>query len=307
MSALGPARPSARPVRRPRVSFLRALRVAMAIGGVVTVAWLFFVIKGNGFDTYSYWRPPHVGPDLYSGTADPGGLGPFRYSPAFAQLVSPLWVLDFDAFLTLWTWLNVAAYLFVARRWWLIALGFVPVPFEFFDGNIHLLIAAALVASMRFPAAWAFIVLTKVTPGIGLLWFVVRREWRSLAIALGATAAVVAVSVAIGGPDLWVAWIRSLAGSQSAGYTPLGWLPLPIRLAMAAAIVIVGARRGWRWVLPIAVVLAIPSPWLHAFSILIACAPLGLFETIRAWQSARAARGGQDVREPAAPATAAAG
>jgi hypothetical protein len=104
---------------------------------------------------------------------------------------------------------------------------------------------------------------------------------------------VVAVSVVIGGVDLWVQWLRSLAVSQSAGYTPLGWLPLSIRLALAAAIVVVGARRDWRWVLPIAVVLAIPSPWLHAFSILIACVPLGLLDTLQAWRASR-------QREPAA-------
>ena len=36
--------------------------------------------------------------------------------------------------------------------------------------------------------SWAFVLLTKVTPGIGLLWFAIRRRWRDLAIALGVTA-----------------------------------------------------------------------------------------------------------------------
>ncbi len=47
----------------------------------------------------------------------------------------------------------------------------------------------------RYPAAWSLILLTKITPGIGLLWFAVRREWRALAIALGATAAIASVSL----------------------------------------------------------------------------------------------------------------
>ena len=29
---------------------------------------------------------------------------------------------------------------------------------------------------MRWPAAWAFVLLTKMTPGIGLLWFAFRRD-----------------------------------------------------------------------------------------------------------------------------------
>ena len=57
----------------------------------------------------------------------------------------------------------------------------------------------------RYPAAWSLILLTKVTPGIGLLWFAVRREWRSLAIALGATAVIAAVSLAID-PRAWFEW-----------------------------------------------------------------------------------------------------
>ena len=43
----------------------------------------------------------------------------------------------------------------------------------------------AIVLGFRWPFTWAFVLLTKVTPGVGLLWFAVRREWRSLAIALG--------------------------------------------------------------------------------------------------------------------------
>ncbi len=77
---------------------------------------------------------------------------------------------------------------------------------ELWGGNITLLIALAVVAGFRWPAAWAFVLLTKVTPGVGLLWFAVRREWRSLAMALGATLAVVAVSSLVA-PGLWRDWV----------------------------------------------------------------------------------------------------
>ena len=75
--------------------------------------------------------------------------------------------------------------------------GRAPVPvhaMEVAGGNVSLLLAVAIVVGFRWPAAWALVLLTKITPGIGLLWFAVRREWRHLAIALGATAAIVAVS-----------------------------------------------------------------------------------------------------------------
>ena len=51
---------------------------------------------------------------------------------------------------------------------------------------------------MRHPAAWAFPLLTKVTTGVGVLWFAFRRDWRSLGIAIGATAVIVlAIEVAL--------------------------------------------------------------------------------------------------------------
>ena len=46
-------------------------------------------------------------------------------------------------------------------------------------GNIHLLLGAVIVAGFRWPWLWALPLLTKVTPGVGLLWFALRREWRT--------------------------------------------------------------------------------------------------------------------------------
>ena len=67
----------------------------------------------------------------------------------------------------------------------LLVLAFPPVALELYHGNIHLLMAAAIVLGFRYPIGWSFLLLTKVTPGVGLVWFAVRREWRPLIIALG--------------------------------------------------------------------------------------------------------------------------
>ena len=61
-------------------------------------------------------------------------------------------------------------------------------------GNPQIMIAAICVIGFRYPAAWSFAVLTKIAPGIGLLWFVARGEWRNLAIAIGATTLIAVVS-----------------------------------------------------------------------------------------------------------------
>src|SRR5690348_6311250 len=96
--------------------------------------------------------------------------------------------LPWPVFAVAWAAFLFAVYLWMTgRRNWLPLLAFPPILFELSMGNIHLLLAAAIVLGFRWPAAWSFVLLTKVTPGVGLLWFAVRREWRSLAVALGAT------------------------------------------------------------------------------------------------------------------------
>ena len=64
-------------------------------------------------------------------------------------------------------------------------------------GNIPFLMVAATVAMLRYPASGAFLLLTKVTPGVVTAWFAFRREWRSLAIVVGTTIAIAAVSFVI--------------------------------------------------------------------------------------------------------------
>jgi hypothetical protein len=145
---------------------------------------------------------------------------------------------------------------------------------ELAGGNIELLLAVAIVLGFRWPATWAFVLLTKVTPGVGLLWFVVRREWRSLAIVLGATAAIAAVSIVLA-PAAWAQWPSVLAGIAGRSGT---WaavpIPLVVRLPFAVALVVWGARTNRRWTVPVASMLALPALWYGGFSMLLAVLPL---------------------------------
>ncbi|MBM4407683.1 MAG: DUF2029 domain-containing protein [Chloroflexi bacterium] len=145
---------------------------------------------------------------------------------------------------------------------------------ELVGGNVSLLIALAIVAGFRWPATWSFVLLTKVTPGIGLLWFAVRREWRSLAIALVATAAIVAVSALLA-PQAWRDWFGVLAGNVGSPVTS-GSFPVPfiIRIPIALALIVWGARTDRRWVLPVAALLALPVIWYGSLSLLIGVVPL---------------------------------
>jgi len=270
----GLARGAARPRSpRPWVT-LETAGIAAAIA-VWVVVWAFgepwsrFLITGQ--DARCYWVPGFDAPYALSQWTAPIA---YVYSPAFLQLLAPLKALAWEPFLAIWTVILLLAVRFLSgpRLFALAVLISVP---ELIGGNIHLLLAVAIVIGFRYPAAWSLILLTKITPGIGLLWFAVRREWRSLAIALGATAAICAVSLVIS-PRSWLEWIGVI--DSSVGKTSGTWAALPIpllfRLPLAVAVVIWGARTNRRWAVPVAAMLALPALWYGGLTILLAIIPL---------------------------------
>jgi len=111
------------------------------------------------------------------------------------------------------------------------------------------------------------VLLTKVAPGVGLLWFVVRREWRSLGIALGATAAIVGVSFVLA-PSDWVDWFVSLARTTQDDPPLSIHVPLVARLAVAVVLVAWGARTDRRWTVMVAATISLPTLWVHGFAML---------------------------------------
>lgn len=147
------------------------------------------------------------------------------------------------------------------------------------NGNPQLLLALAIVAGLRWPAAWSVVLLTKITPGIGLLWFAIRREWRQLAIGVGVTAAIGAISIVFA-PQLWIEWIGLLvdaARSDAVQKEPLLPLTLVARVPLAVVILVWGAWTGRYWTVPIVATLALPAIQLGGFAILVAALPfLGL-------------------------------
>ena len=246
---------------------------------IVFVCLRLFSIQpwAESVDAYAYWATRSG--DFYA-AASAGRVGAYLYSPAFAQILTPLVLLPWPVFAAVWTGLLAAAYWALVGNWALPLLLFLPIPFEIISGNIHLLYAVAIVIGFRCPAAWALMLLTKVTPGVGLLWFLVRREWRQLATALLVTGAIAAVSYVLD-PSAWARWLELLrtdavtAGSGS--FTTVGWyLPIPLlpRLIAAAVVVVVAALTDRRWLVPVAVVLALPVVWLNSLAVLVACVPL---------------------------------
>jgi hypothetical protein len=274
--SLAPNVGSGRPV------LVRAVRDGLSIGGVLLLIVALRTGGLPGYDFYAYWSVDPAHPYVVA-----EGFGNFHYPPPMVWIAGPLKLLPWPAAYWVWFAILFAVLVWLARDWALAWLAFPPVSSELYHGNIHLLIAAALVLSMRWPAAWAFIALSKVTPGVTALWWVVRREWRALAIALGTTAAIAAVSFAVAS-DQWRTWLTHI-GAETNDASILITVPLAIRLPVAAALVIVAARIDRPWLLAPAATLALPLLWLHGFAVLVAITPLWRMQARRREEAVRLA------------------
>ncbi len=251
----------------------------LARDGYVILAVAFLALRlfqvppwDQSVDAYAYWTTRD---GIFYDAQTAGTIGAYLYSPAFAQLLAPITWLPWPVFVTIWTGFNLAIVWWLLGRWSLPSMLFLPIPFEIISGNVHLMYAAAIVAGFRVSATWALPILTKVTPGIGVLWFAVRREWRAFALALGVTGVIAAVSFVLD-PAAWRAWIDILAGSSSTPVT-VGWylpVPLLVRLPVAVVVMVAAAWFDRRWLLPVAVVIAMPVLWLNSLAVLAACIPL---------------------------------
>jgi hypothetical protein len=277
----------------------RLSRFFLGLGIVLAVYYWFLLTSTTGrpVDAQWYW------------SANPANLYPhpellersgYNYSPAFELVVGWGRLLPFGVFLAIWRAILLLALVGLAGPLTVFVLFMAPVASEINAGNIQLLLAAAIVLGFRWPVAWSFVLLTKVTPGVGLLWFALRRRWRDLALALGATVAIAAVTVVIW-PDRWLDWLRFLSHGPPPAVPPYD-LPLLPRLAAAVIVVIIGAWRGWRWTVIVAATLALPAFYTLSPSLLVGTLPF-LRSGVGRWLADRRLTA---ERLPASPASLAA-
>ncbi|HSH22128.1 MAG TPA: glycosyltransferase 87 family protein, partial [Candidatus Caenarcaniphilales bacterium] len=244
---------------------VRGVRDGLIVGGWLATAFVFLVVVPLGhslaYDAYSYWSIDLD--DLY-GRAMFGNftLGAFRYAPPIAFLFAPLGVLPWWLYVWLWLALMLATISWLGGRWVLALIALPPVALELYHGNVHLLIGAAVALGFRHPWTWSFAILAKLSVGVGLLWFAVRREWSQLAMAIGATATA-SLAAAVVAPHYWTEFFASIASNldQPQHYSvPPPW---PLRLPLAVLLVVWGARTDRPWTVPVAAALALPILWVH--------------------------------------------
>lgn len=178
LSALPIARARLRwPIPRTRVSVS-----AFDIAWLVAVAYIYVALIRLGYrgDAFVYWNSGNVG---YPTVPVSG----FVYPPPALLVFWPAHLVPFELFYAAWL-----VVLMGVMRW---AIGpWLMLPFIFPNalgwhalgsGNVSLLVGAGVAYGLERRAAWLVPVLTKVTPVIGLGWFLVRREWRPLGVAIG--------------------------------------------------------------------------------------------------------------------------
>jgi hypothetical protein len=254
----------------------RPIRLALSLVGLVAVPYIVWHNQGKqtflGFDAYSYWTINME--DLFG--VPYMDLGAFRYTPAFAQMFAWLALLPWELYLGLILGLIIAIIIYCGRSWALALVAFPPVALEIYHGNIDLFIVASMMIGLRYPVAWVFPFISKVTPGVAILWYVGRRDWRSLGIALAATAVVVGVSFALA-PQLWAEWAQVMKESFFEFVPPRRYpidIPFMVRLPFAVVIALWGGHTNRSWTIPIVAVLTLPIVWVPGLSMLIAIIPL---------------------------------
>jgi hypothetical protein len=174
--------------------------------------------------------------------------------------------------------------------WWLggrdvlVALAliaFLPVAVELRVRNVHLVLAVLIVLALR--RSWLFWIpaaAIKVAPVLGVLYLAAARRWKeALAVAI-AGGAVLLASVLLA-PSAWQDFFSIVvprAGSSGASILPI---PYPVRFTVAAALALVAGHLSVRGRGPVAegmllcaLILANPTLWVTALSLLVALVPL---------------------------------
>jgi hypothetical protein len=236
-----------------RQALTYGLLIGLWLGGPLFAARRFLdygQAGAIGQDAHAYWLTAHTS-HLYSG--HPGDHNAYLYSPLFAQIIRPIAELPFG-----WFTAVVIAVDAVCFTWLLAPLGWrwvfpllCALSPEFVLGNvIGLITLGAVVALSGRAGFWAIGYLTKVGPGLlGTAWHTSRIEWRALLISWAWVLGASAISFAVW-PRAWHDWLLFLHSS--------GDLWTTSRLVAAVALVVIGGRQGWRWIVPVSLVIGAP-------------------------------------------------
>lgn len=269
--------------RRESHRGLVALAILAAIGGALlaVIVATFWMVPG---DAFAYWI---AGARLMDGvtiyaTGD-AAFAPYayHYTPPLAQVLAPLtpavptlaYLIVFRVLLILVTW-DLAGRRFLAT---LALIAFLPVALELRFENVNLLMAAAVVYGLgRFPWLFSVGAIVKISPGLGIVYLIMRRRWRDAVIASIVGALIVAVSFVLD-PPLWREFLAAIQDRTAITGNSLIPVPYFLRAVVGLAIAIAGGligRRHGEILLVVAITVANPNLAANGLAVLAAIVPI---------------------------------
>lgn len=247
--------------------------VAVLFGAMLIRVWQI-AFDWNFGDINAYWLAAdrlRAGDPLYLGSLDPDSYRVFRYAPWFAWLWVPLTSLPRELVTAAWTallagaslWILVGVARFRSPAAWALIFLMAPWLLSLVQvGNIQPLVVAALGFGMTRAAGPFWLGVTsslKAAPGLFVLGYVGRREWRRVAWSA-------LFSAILAAPFL----LYDLSGYQTdpgRSYSlyyyasPTAWL-VAAGVATAVAVVLAATRSRHVW-LAAAVAVMLVAPRTH--------------------------------------------
>jgi len=178
--------PSAEPRSRPPELLLFALGV---VGVLLAVGWLAAGLGSNVLsDVHAYYDAAarlNAGQPLYDQAATTNDAEFYRYPPLLAVLFRPLATLPFDSAAAIWETvvvLSLAGLIVLLRpgfRGWLL-FGMVAMCILWSVAIGQAQVPVTLLVAIGAPWSIALAAQVKVLPALIALWWIGRRDWRSL-------------------------------------------------------------------------------------------------------------------------------
>ena len=199
----------------------------------------------------------NAGGPLYPPDANTNLSDFYRYPPLLAIVLRPFALLPYAAFAALWEALIVASLVLLIWRvgprrpatWLAVGMLGLPISWALVIGQAHL--PMSLLVSLGAPWAIALAAQLKLFPALIALYWIGRRDWRSLGRFAAWTLALVAIQVVLeprGSVDFLGVTNLEQVG-QVRNWSPYAWSPplWAVLVVVGAILTLALARTRWGW------------------------------------------------------------
>jgi hypothetical protein len=271
------------PSRRQREVDL--LLFAAAVVGLLIGVNIFLAHLGSDplVDVHAYYDAGarlNAGQPLYEQTATTNQAEFYRYPPLLAMAFRPLALLPFETAAIIWEAIVVASLVALIvwlrpgfRGWLMIGMLAMPILWSLAIGQAQ--IPMTLLMAFGTPWSLAFATHLKILPALAAIWWIGRRDWRSLAhfvawvAALGVVQLVLEPAATLAFPSVFtLAQVGEVRNFSPYVISPILWAAL---VAGGAIVALRLAPTRWGWAAAVALaVLATPRLILYQLMTLLA-------------------------------------